>query len=450
MEAREANLVGKSNLHHLELSWGLDSEFEPRENVEKIFEALKPHPNIESLMIEGYKGVKFPVWMNNQILSNVVSITLSQCENCLQLPPSWQLPYLRHLTISELIHLEYIDTSFQGDKMMSKFPSLEELYIYQLPRLQRLSRQDGMESFPCLTKLQICQCPELTLPCLPLAKTLVIYGCGEKLLRSILNFRSLTHLYVDSIHDSIYLPHGIVQTLTSLHEMRIIKFRKFKGFPTELVSLSTLKSLHIDLCPDFEAFPEQVLEGLTSLQLLDVRECRKFSTLSEGLQHLSALKCLVLNGCPELVALPDGIRYLSSLRELIISGKPTASYGQRKTTICREMIVSLFSDKESDCCPKLAVLPETLWRVPALQSLSIRCYPELASLPHWLGDLTSLQSLQIFDCPKLSTLPPSIQSLSNLQNLQISQCPELVKQCHKETGEDGYKIVHVPNIDVEA
>ncbi|KAJ0089311.1 hypothetical protein Patl1_32008 [Pistacia atlantica] len=219
--------------------------------------------------------------MNNQILSNVVSITLSQCENCFQLPPLWQLPCLRHLTIGELIHLEYIDTSFQGDKIMSKFPSLEELRIYQLPEATKVVKTGWKGVIPI-----------------------------EKLLRSILNFRSLTHLYVDSIPDSIYLPHGIVQTLTSLHEMRIMKFRKFKGFPRELVSLSTLKSLHIDLCPDFEAFPEQVLEGLTSLQLLDVRECRKFSTLSEGLQHLSALKCLVLNGCPELVALPDGTPYL--------------------------------------------------------------------------------------------------------------------------------------------
>ncbi|KAJ0018007.1 hypothetical protein Pint_10035 [Pistacia integerrima] len=148
MDAQEANLVGKPNLRRLEVSWEFDSELESQEKVEKVFEALQPHPNLEILMIEGYKGAKFPVWMNYQILSNVVSITLSGCDNCRQLPPLWQIPRLRYLKIKKLIHLKYIDPSFQGDKVMRKFPSLEELIIHNLLRLQRLSRQDGSELFP--------------------------------------------------------------------------------------------------------------------------------------------------------------------------------------------------------------------------------------------------------------------------------------------------------------
>ncbi|KAJ0082404.1 hypothetical protein Patl1_10146 [Pistacia atlantica] len=148
MDAQEANLVGKPNLRRLELSWELDSESESREKVEKVFEALKPHSNLEILKIQGYKGAKFPIWMDYKILSNVVSITLSNCENCRQLPPLWQLPQLRYLKIENFINLEYIDASFQGER---KFPFLEELCIGGLPRLQRLSRQDGSELFPCLT-----------------------------------------------------------------------------------------------------------------------------------------------------------------------------------------------------------------------------------------------------------------------------------------------------------
>ncbi|XP_031256452.1 putative disease resistance protein RGA3 isoform X1 [Pistacia vera] len=132
MDAIEANLVRKSNLRSLELSWELDSESESREKVEKVFEALQPHSNLEILKIQGYKGAKFPVWMDYQILSNVVSIKLSDCENCRQLPPLWQLPRLRYLKIENFINLEYIDASFQGER---KFPFLEELCIGGLPRL---------------------------------------------------------------------------------------------------------------------------------------------------------------------------------------------------------------------------------------------------------------------------------------------------------------------------
>ncbi|KAJ0082407.1 hypothetical protein Patl1_10141 [Pistacia atlantica] len=338
MDAQEANLVGKPNLRRLELSWELDSESESREKVEKVFEALQPHSNLEILKIQGYKGAKFPIWMDYKILSNVVSITLSNCENCRQLPPLWQLPRLRYLAIINLINLEYIVASFQGKR---KFPSLEELYIDGLPRLQRLSRQDGSELFPCLTKLEIYDCPELTtLPCLPSAKSLVIRSCNGELLKSTSHFRSLAYLHLDTNCDLVYLPHGILQNLSSLRKMSIRNFKKLKGFTTDRVSLSDLKSLTIYECFELEAFSEQVLKGLNSLQELTVGMCIKFSNLSEGLRHLSALESLTLNECPELVTFPNGIKYLSSLRKLTICGKP--SY------IC------------DSNCPKLTVLPESI------------------------------------------------------------------------------------------
>ncbi|KAJ0082406.1 hypothetical protein Patl1_10140 [Pistacia atlantica] len=296
--------------------------------VEKVFEALQPHPNLEILKIEGYKGIKFPVWMDYQILSNVFSITLSDLENCQQLPPLWQLPRLRCLTITNLINLEEIDTSSQGER---KFPSLEELIIHNCPRLQRFSRQDGSKLFPSLTRLEIDDCPELTLPCLPSAKSLKIDYCNGELLKSISHFRSLTYLH--------------------------------------LVSLSGLKSLTICQCPELEAFPEQVLEGLNSLRHLTLERCIKFSNLSEGLRHLSALESLTLNGCPELVTFPNGIKYLSSLRVLTICGKAATFFGDRKINVIFSLCLVVVVGEDSNCddsnyddsnCPKLRVLPESL------------------------------------------------------------------------------------------
>ncbi|KAJ0082405.1 hypothetical protein Patl1_10147 [Pistacia atlantica] len=358
MDAQEANLVEKPNLRHLELSWELDSESESQEKVEKVFEALQPHSNLEILKIEGYKGAKFPVWMDYQILSNVVSITLSNCENCRQLPPLWQLPRLRYLTIINLINLEYIDTSFQGER---KFPSLEELCINGLSRLQRLSRQDGSELFSCLTKLKIYGCPELTtLPCLPSAKFLCISSCNGELLKSISHFRSLTVLILRGICDLVYLPHGILQNLSSLRRMSIKSFKKLKELATDRVRLNGLKSLTISECPELEAFPEQVLEGLNSLQHLSLERCMKFSNLSEGLRHLSALESLTLNGCPELVTFPSSVKYLSSLRELTMCGEPASFFAGRNSNGICDVVFATECGEEHNNCPKLTVLPESM------------------------------------------------------------------------------------------
>ncbi|KAJ0082409.1 hypothetical protein Patl1_10143 [Pistacia atlantica] len=219
-------------------------------------------------------------------------------------------------------------------------------------------------------------------------------------------------------------------SFTSLQSLAIENFSKLKSFPTELVSLGAVRTLCIRTCHELESFPEQGLEGLNCLQHLDLINCRRFSSLSEGLGRLFYLERLNRNGCPELVALPDGIKYLSLLQHLTISGKFTgfdACYSPRNPGFHR-LIVMKDSPEESDFRPKLVALPESLRHAPALKELSISFCPNLASLPHWLGDLTSLRSLRIFDCPKLPSLPASFQSFTNLQNLGISECPELVKQ----------------------
>ncbi|KAJ0082824.1 hypothetical protein Patl1_10133 [Pistacia atlantica] len=254
--------------------------------------------------------------------------------------------------------------SLQDGVMMRRFPCLKNLDLRDLLSLQSLSREDGRELLPCLTRFKYNQLPKVEL---------AMSSFSERLER---------------------------------HAM-------------------------------LESFPEQGLEGLNCLQHLDLINCRRFSSLSEGLGRLFYLERLNRNGCPELVALPDGIKYLSLLQHLTISGKFTgfdARYSPRNPG-CHRLIVMKDSPEESDFCPKLVALPESLRHAPALKELSISFYPNLASLPGWLGDLTSLLSLRIFDCPKLPSLPASFQSFTNLQNLGISECPELVKQCEKETGE---------------
>ncbi|XP_059656963.1 disease resistance protein RGA2-like isoform X1 [Cornus florida] len=243
-EAREAaNLAQKKNLYSLGLGWGRESESSLPENAERVLDTLKPHPNLKELIIQDYPGTSFPRWMSDlELLQNLVRVSLNGCKNCQSVPPYSRLHWLKHLEISGM------------------------------PCLERLSREEEKDVFPCLSRLIIGDCPKLTLmSCLPSLKDLQVNGCSDVLLSSISN-------------------------------------------------LSALKSLKIWRCDEIESLPEQGLQGLNSLRSLEVFDCRKLKSLSKGLQHLKALDSLSLFGSHELVSLPEGIKHLHSLRYLRILG----------------------------------------------------------------------------------------------------------------------------------
>ncbi|CAL5394450.1 unnamed protein product [Camellia sinensis] len=266
-DAKEANLVGKQNLRILKLSWGYNSESESQANVEQLLESLEPHPNVEELFIDDYRGAHFPLWMRDSILKNTVSIELCSCRNCLVLPAFGQLPSLQRLYISEMDYLEYIDNYFPGESPVRGFPALEVLSISKLPNLVGLSREEGRELLPCLHEINIHTCPKLTLPRLSSPKLLnvAIYG-----------------------GDMISFPEEMLQNLT------------------------VLESLSIWGCHEIESLPDHGLQSLKSLQRLTIDHCYKLSYLSESLGHLTALEEL------NIPSLPHGFQRLTNLQTLTI------------------------------------------------------------------------------------------------------------------------------------
>ncbi|KAK8694527.1 hypothetical protein V6N13_072076 [Hibiscus sabdariffa] len=117
----------------------------------------------------------------------------------------------------------------------------------------------------------------------------------------------------------------------------------------------------------------------------------------------------------KLASLSEGVRSLTSLRDLIISN-----------------------------CPELTSLPQSIQCLSSLRFLGIYLCQRLASLPNEIQHLALLSELKIYDCSNLTLLPRGMRNLSALQTLRIKGCPHL----EKERGEDWPNIAHIPSIQI--
>ncbi|XP_058079914.1 putative disease resistance protein RGA3 [Magnolia sinica] len=398
-DAQVANLKEKPNLHKLYFSWGQNINLQLEGIVEQTLEGLQPHPNLKRLVVEGYVGVRFPQWMSNSSLLNLIEISLINCTRSEQLPSVGQLPFLKVLEVKGLYAVERIDNHFYGDVIPRGFPSLEILRLIDMPYLEEWSGFNGRGVFPCLKKLLVDTCPKL---------------------------ESIT---------------GKLGNLAALESLNILKCDKLVSLPEELQNSTSLHWLMIENCNSLRSFR---IQGLSSLQNLSIQHCKSLTSLIGGLQHLTALKSLKIDECPKLASLPEGMQHLTALRELSISGieKLTSlpEWLQHAITLqqlnirnCKSLTalpewignLSLLRELTICNCEKLECLPSGLQLLTNLQRLKIIGFPSLMALPEGIGNLSSLQLLEIENCEKLECLPSGLQLLTNLQNLLIRRLPSL-------------------------
>ncbi|KAK7348647.1 hypothetical protein VNO80_23241 [Phaseolus coccineus] len=389
-DAKQANLIGKKDLNILHLSWGGSANSEGSDvNVERVLEALQPPSTLKSFRMNGYLGRQLSSWMKNgAVLRDLVEVTLLDCDNCEELPPLGKLPHLRRLEVDGMKNVKWIDGESYAGGEEKAFPSLEELSVKNLPKLERMLREEGVEMLPRLSQL-------------------TIYGISN------LKFPRLPSVEEVFICETASFTEGVVENMPCLKTLLIKNIEELVVLPDQLSRLGSLQELRFYSCDSLEYFSEHVLEGLTSLRCLSIFFCENIKSLSEGVRHLKCLEILSITNCPKLVTLPSNMTQLTALGTV----------------------------KIGDC----STLPYGLQCVPSLRSLDI-IFCTFTSLPDWLGDMTSLQNLYIFMCDRLRSLPSSIQRLTNLSSLRIRKCPYLEKRCKEETGEDWQYIKHIPEI----
>ncbi|XP_059440893.1 putative disease resistance RPP13-like protein 1 [Corylus avellana] len=526
-DALDACLKEKKHIKDLVLEWKADTDTDVLESQRTILDSLQPHSNLESLTIKYYSGKSFSDWVGHHSFSNIASLYLYDCKYCCSLPPLGQLPSLHDLSFIQFDEVVKVDREFYGDgsfsikpfgalkvlrfEQMSKweewlsesgdFPLLQELYIYDCPKLTR----ELPIHLPSLIKLEIMECPLLvsSLPRAPSICQLNLTGCNKDLLKDLPTKIQILKVGGFDALDSRAI--GMKESSYSLQELEISNCSSFSmgDLPSTLKSISitdcqrlelpmhqifsSLKKLHLENINDsFRSLPLDLfpnlshififrcvhLETLTisdqlglDLMILHMRiiNCPNFVSFPKGVFRASKLTLLLLWSCGRLRSLPDKMHVLPSLEELqIVDCEELESFPDgglpcnlKSVSIidCDNLVAGRmgwglqklpFLKNLSICGERGDVesFPEVGLLPTNLTALQIKNFPNLKSLDKGLQQLTSLEELLIDNCPMLKYMPEEGLPAS-VSVLRIDYCPLIKRQCQRKKGKEWRKIAHV-------
>jgi leucine-rich repeat protein SHOC2 len=382
-------LKEKKHLQHLTLRWDHDDDEEGDSSTKDLatLECLRPHSELSSIFLVGYKGETLSTWFPS--MQSLVKLSLCDCTSCIYLPQLDQLPKLRFLELLRLDNLTYIVKENGGDNDQNKqgtevyFPSLEELTISDCPKLKGWweKGKTGKEIplFACLSKLHVYYCPKLI--CMPLFP-----GLDEELV-----------LVGSSVKPLI---HSIGCKKTRYNPFSKLKYMKIAGIE------------------DRGSPPEEWIKFFNSLEKLDIKDWKHLQSFPIGFGSLTSLQSLNIENCQELDLDPsykewNGLKNLSSLTITEI--------------------------------PKLSSLPSGVDKVTSLQELQLRNCPQMTSLPETIDNLKSLEKLVISECDMLAKLPKALINMKLMDTLIILDCTLLLPRCQPDTGDDWPQIARIPN-----
>jgi len=474
VDALEADLKNKSHLVALTLEWGWNQNSIDSKKEEEVIENLQPSKNLKELSICRYGGKRFPNWLLDNSLWNMVHLALVGCESCERLPPLGLLPFLKVLYIRKLDGIVSIDGDFHGNNSFS-FKSLETLEFSVMSRWEKWDCQAVTSAFPNLRRLSIAYCGKLKgqLPkqlnpletlqikgcqeleaSVPKALDLELGDCGklqlewatmkrltmkETSLLEIVRSDTLEHLQIDSPLESINDDSCVSLLTFQMDLFPTLKTVSLNGFGNlEMISQSLihdhLEELTLKNCPKLKSFLGSMHMLLPSLKRLCIQDCPRLESFREG-GFPSNLQTMTLEGCSILESFPEG-GFPSNLQTLIIKDCPTLqSFPEgglpsnlEKMTIeeCPRLSLGHSNLKLlaiSNCSSLVGSLKRVLKDNSSLESLWIEnldseCIPDEGLFP------LSLTSLYILGCPNLKKLQ-GFHQLSPLKNLILINCLNL-------------------------
>uniref|UniRef100_A0A2N9FP73 NB-ARC domain-containing protein n=1 Tax=Fagus sylvatica TaxID=28930 RepID=A0A2N9FP73_FAGSY len=414
-DAAEARLVEKTYLDELVLEWG-DDTVDP-ENNRDVLEQLVPHTNLKKLSIKFYVGTRFPHWLGDFSFSNMVFLRLSNCKNCLDLPPLGQLSSLKVLIIEWMNAVKRVGPEFYGidkpfqsletltfDGMMEweewvsfevnggEFPFLRELCIRRCPKLKNLPK-----IFPSIVKVEIFESMELvtTLIIDELSRKRLLHYNDKVLFISEDKVTSFSELM------SIFTNTGATESSTTLGAMLSLYFRA-RGAP-ESSLLKTQDAAESSL-PTTQGSTESSLpitQGATEYSLPITLSATEYSLpITQGATEYSLP---ITQGATE--STEDDVRNNTWSNQ---DGLQDLSFESIKVSRMSQLMgLTGIHSLKIEGCDALEFIPvEVMDRNPLLQHLYFINCGSFKSFPRGHPP-AALKFLYIQNCKKLEFLPPT-------------------------------------------
>ncbi|KAJ4787327.1 Disease resistance protein (CC-NBS-LRR class) family [Rhynchospora pubera] len=407
----EAQLGSKKYVTELRLSWDRGSR-EVKSNIvhNEILEALRPHPNIETLEICNYPGDELPSWLESNWLSRLTYLRLDGYNSGFKmLPALGQFSQLKRLRLAHITTVSRIGDEFCGNGI---FSSLEELQFFSVVGLEEWSSPCGVGSFPKLRYVELNTCPNLfSLPemeSFSSLRSIDIWNCPK--IRSLPKLPvSLQDLRVKGLHPDLkqFYDNDIFPSLEELYIYDMKDLEEWSS-PCGVYSFPKLRKIDLWDCRNLLSLPE--MESFYSLESVDIRDCPKIRLLPK--LPVSLLSLAVQGLHPDLKQF-YGNDIFPSLKELYIANM--------------KGLQEWSSPREVHSFPKLRNV--VLYRCPDLFHLS-----EIESL-------CSLESIDIRNCPKIRSLPKLPVSLRYIHIKKVH--PDLEEQLGNKNGPEWDKVAAV-------
>ncbi|CAK8564623.1 unnamed protein product [Lathyrus sativus] len=502
-EVDRANIKKKEQIDELALEWDCSSTSLDSQIQSVVLEKLRPSTNLKSLTIKGYGGINFPNWLGSFIFSNMVYLRISNCNDCLWLPPLGQLGNLKELVIEGMQSVETIGIEFYGwgGSSFQPFPSLEILHFENMQEWEEWDLNGGT-TFPSLKTLSLSKCPKLIVgniidkfssltelelrECSLLVQSMPLSNHLFRQLMFPLN--SLQQLTIDGIPSSMsfptdgllkalklliisncenleFLPHDYLHNYTSLEELKI-SYSCNSMISFTLGTLPVLKSLFIEGCINLKSIlitEDASQKSLSLLRSIKIWDCNELVSFPPGGLATPNLIYFAVWKCEKLPALPEAMQNLTDLRDMEIDNLPNLQSFVINELPSRLQKLSVGSVggiiwnteptwEHLTCLSELRIngddIVNTLMRPLLPTSLVTLCICGLNDTSideKWLQHLTCLQNLEIINAPKLKSLPKK-GFPSSLSVLSVTRCPLLEASLRKKRGKEWRKIAHIPSI----
>ncbi|CDP20975.1 unnamed protein product [Coffea canephora] len=292
-----------ANLFRLELKWAYNREGD-NYNDEDVLDGLRPHPNLEELVICNFMGDQFPRSLmelpttttlpkSATTLPKLARLEFNCCDRCRELLPLQNFTSLKELVI---YHCDGL-TNLPGD-MLHSCASLQKLRVIGCDNL--ISFPLNLQQTPSLLELELRRCPKLKTSMTP-------KGFGFLTSLWELTIGPFSDDGDDHENSSIYNEFdwsGLISSSSSSSSSALCELA--------LYGLSHMESL-----------PPQI-QYLTTLMSLTLCDFGGIKALPDWFGNFAALEELWLYGFKELGHLPSEVamRCLTKLKRLEVYGSP--------------------------------------------------------------------------------------------------------------------------------